>query len=102
MDRSGNGDSENCLLKALRDPITNFEKMYGLGGSLETHVFKTILETRVFKPKYSMYGMEGFSLQKDLIFFILIGSALEGAGKMQTEGGGTRGVHHQTGFLKGE
>ncbi len=60
---------------------------------METHVFKNILETRVFKPKYSMYVMEGFSLQKDLTFFILIGSALEGAGKMRTEGGGTRGVH---------
>jgi hypothetical protein len=69
---------------------------------LETHVFKTILETRVFKPKYSMCGTEGFSLQKDLNFFILKGSALEGAGKMRTEGRGTRGVHQQTGFLKGE
>ncbi len=102
MDRSGNGDCENFLLKALWDPITNFEKIYCLGGSLETHVFKTILETSLFKPKYSMYGMEGFSLQKDLNFLFWKNRALEGTGKMRTEGGGTGGVHQQTGFMEGE
>ncbi len=86
MDRSGNGDFEKCLLKALRYPITNFEKMYVLRGSLETHVFKTILETRVFKPKYSMYGMEGFSLQKDLIFLFLKVAPLRAQGKCEQRG----------------
>ncbi len=34
--------------------------------------------------------MEGFWLQKDFNFFYLKGSALEGAGKMRTEGGGNK------------
>ncbi len=98
MDRSGNGDSENCLLKALRDPITNFEKSM-VSEAVWRRTSSKPFWRRVFKPNYGMYGMEGFSLQKDLNFFILKGSALEGAGKMQMEGGGTRGVHQQTGFF---
>ncbi len=74
------------LKTACWRPITHFEKKYGLGGSLETHVFKTILETRDSNQNIACTGWRVFRSRRTKLFYSEKIAPLRAQGKCERRG----------------